>query len=81
MDADNLQYALGLALGLVIWFLKGVMSDFKALRHEVAEHDREIEVMKANHDNSNKRFDELKLDFKAVADKIDQVIIKLNNQH
>lgn len=69
------------AIGIIGWFLKGVMSDFNTLKTEVNEHDREIEVIKANHDNSNKRFDELKLDFKAVADKIDQVIIKLNNQH
>jgi hypothetical protein len=69
------------AIGIIVWFLKGVMSDFNALKIEVTEHDREIGVIKANHDNSNKRFDELKSDFKAVADKIDTVIMKLNQPH
>ena len=81
MTSETLNYALMAAIGIIGWFLKGVMSDFTALKIEVTEHDREIGVMKANHDNSNKRFDELKSDFKAVADKIDTVIMKLNHQH
>ena len=80
MTSENLIYALMAAIGIIGWFLKGVMADFNSLKIEVTEHDREIGVMKANHDNSNKRFDELKSDFKAVADKIDTVIMKLN-QH
>jgi len=81
MDSGTLNYLLMAAIGIIGWFIKGIMSDFNALKIEVTEHDREIGVIKANNDNSNKRFDELKSDFKAVADKIDSIIIKLNHQH
>lgn len=81
MTIENLTYALMAAIGIIGWFLKGVMSDFNTLKSEVTDHDRDIEVMKSEHNNSNKRFDELKSDFRAVADKIDTVIIKLNQQH
>ena len=81
MTSENLTYALMAAIGIIGWFLKGIMSDFKAIKSEVTEHDREIGIIKADQNNSSKRFDELKSDFKAVADKIDMVILKLNQQH
>ena len=81
MDSGTLNYLLMGAIGVIGWFIKGIMNDFAALKIEVTEHDREIGVIKANSDNSNKRFDELKSDFKAVADKIDSIILKLNHQH
>ena len=81
MDSATLNYLLMVAIGVIGWFLNGVMNDFAALKVEVIEHDREIGVIKANSDNSNKRFDELKSDFKAVSDKIDSIILKLNHSH
>ena len=82
MIGDTLQYALGLAISIVIWFIKGMMTDLKAMKLEVIEHDKEIGIIKAEQNNSNKRFDKIDKNFESLADKIDQLIMRMpNNNH
>lgn len=82
MTGDTLQWALGAAISIVIWFVKGIMSDLKAMKGEVIEHDKEIGIIKSEQSNSNKRFDKLDENFKALADKIDTLIMRIpNNNH
>ncbi len=82
MNGESLNWALGVAVSVIVWFLKGTMADLKAIKQEVIEHDKEIGIIKSEQSNSNKRFDELNVNFKALADKIDHkiemILTKLN---
>ena len=81
MNGESLQWALGAAISIVIWFVKGIMSDLKAMKGDVIEHDKEIGIIKAEQSNSNKRFDKLDKNFETISDKIDQLIMRLPNNH
>ena len=81
MTGDTLQWALGLAISIVIWFVKGIMGDLKSMKEEVTEHDKAIGIIQAEQSNSNKRFDKLDKNFENISEKIDTLIMRLPNQH
>ena len=79
MTSETLNYALMAAIGIIGWFLKGVMSDFKNIKAEVSEHDKEIGIIKSEQGNSNKRFDRIDENFKSLSDKIDSFMLRITN--
>jgi len=81
MTNENLIYALGVSLSVIVWFLKGTMADLKSMRAEIIEHDKEIGIIKAEQNNIYKRFDKLDKNFETISTKIDNVLMKLTDQH
>lgn len=67
---------------IVTFIFNGLFSRMKSAETKIIEIDKEVGVFKADQNNSNKRFDELNVSFKAfsdkIDDKIDMILTKLN---
>ena len=81
MTSENLQYGFALAIGIIGYFLRRLMSELDGMKSEVVEHDKEIGIIKAEQNNIYKRFDKLDKNFETISTKIDNVLMKLNDQH
>ena len=79
MTSDNLlSYACTALLGVVIYFLKGVMSRLSKMESKVNDHETKIEVSISKHNSLDKRIDEVNDSIKTLVSKIDTLLLRHN---
>ena len=73
-----LLYVLGIALSIITFFLKGVLSRLNSVEMKANSNETKIQVMEANHHGLDRRMDDVNESVKALTNKIDVLLIKMN---
>lgn len=71
MEIDPYKAMFGLAIGVISWFLKslitGVQKDLKELETRVSDNSTKVEVLKSDHGNLGVKIDEIGKDLKEIS--------------
>lgn len=71
MDIDIFKGLFAFAVGIIAWFLKGliteVKNEVKELELKVATNSTKIEVLKSDHSNLGTKIDEMGKDLKEIS--------------
>lgn len=70
-NIDLFKYLFAVSLGLVLWFLKSlitsVQNEIKELEMKVAANSTKIEILKSNHESLGTKIDEIGKDLKEIS--------------